>query len=179
LCETLGDDSRERRAQFGLIEIVLRDALAHLRLLQLSRQHCELRLHLVELRLRDRAADFLKTLHLALRIRALRIDACDFGLRILDAQAHGFVLELRHALAFAHARADLGDVCQPSCAARGESRIVAAHDPAGHPAPRRDARDFSLRDFHHDARLLRRWAVGGGARCGKRKRRGERECRYA
>ena len=98
--------------------------------------------------------DFLQALQLALRHRALRLDARDFGLRVVDAQPHGFVFELRDALAFAHARSDFGDVFEPSRRAGREPRIVAADDAARHPAPRRDARHRSLRDFHDDAGLL-------------------------
>src|SRR4030095_11270574 len=99
----------DRRTKFSLIEIVLRDAQPHLRLLQLSGEHAELRANLVELRLRDRAAHFLQALDLALRHRSLRIDARDLGLRVFDAQAHRLVFELRDALALTHARTDFGD----------------------------------------------------------------------
>ena len=170
LRETLRDDSCKRRAQFGLVEIVLGDALTNLRLLQLSSEHCQLRPDFVELRLRDRAADLFEALQLALRHRALRVDARDFGLRVLDAQPHGLVLQLRDALAGAHTRSDFGDVLQPSRGAGREPRIVAADDATRHPASRRDARDRSLRDFHHDARLLRRRSFCVGTRCEKSNR---------
>jgi hypothetical protein len=179
LREPLRHDARERRAQLRLIEIVLRDALAHLRLLQLSREHAELRANLIELRLRDRAAHLLQALQLALRHRTLRLDARNFRLRIVDTQPHGVIFELRDTLAFANSRADFRHVFEPAFGARREPRIVAADDATRHPAPRGDARHRSLGDFHGYTGLLLRRRFGRGSECGKGNRGGERQRRNA
>ena len=155
LRQPFGHDARERCAQFRLFEIVERCAMAHLRLLQLRGQHRELRTHFIELRLRDRIVrELLDALELARRHRPLRVDARDFGLRVLDLQSHGFILQLRDALAGAHACADFGDVFESTRCAGREPRIVAADDVAGRPAPRRDARHRGRRDFDDDGGLL-------------------------